>query len=276
MTPPANVHRAPRPVLVVTDLDGTLLDHDTYSFDAARPALARLAAAGVALVPASSKTVAELEPLCARLGTGAPRIAENGSVLDIPAGSIDPSTAARRLSLGTRYEDVLAQLATLRADGFRFRGFADMDDAEVAERTGLPVEQARLARARDASEPLLWQDGDSRLNEFTARLDAAGLAAVRGGRFVSVQARIDKADAVRRLTDLFADAHGGARPFVIAAGDAANDLAMLSSADIAVVVASPTGSRLGDPSAPTVLRPDGLGPEGFRRGIDTALDRLGL
>ena len=38
------------PLLVFTDLDGTLLDHDDYGFEPALPALHRLAAAQVPLV----------------------------------------------------------------------------------------------------------------------------------------------------------------------------------------------------------------------------------
>ena len=48
------------PLLVFTDLDGTLLDHDSYSFEPARPALARLRSAGVPVIPTTSKTLAEV------------------------------------------------------------------------------------------------------------------------------------------------------------------------------------------------------------------------
>ena len=41
-------------VMVFTDLDGTLLDHDTYAFDAARPALAALTARAIPVVPVTS------------------------------------------------------------------------------------------------------------------------------------------------------------------------------------------------------------------------------
>ena len=50
------------------DLDGTLLDHESYSFAPARPALAALAEIGAGVVLATSKTAAEVAPLRAALG----------------------------------------------------------------------------------------------------------------------------------------------------------------------------------------------------------------
>jgi hypothetical protein len=49
--------------VVFSDLDGTLLDHETYSFDAARPGLDALKSRGIPLILASSKTRAEMQDL---------------------------------------------------------------------------------------------------------------------------------------------------------------------------------------------------------------------
>lgn len=44
-------------IIVFTDLDGTLLDHDTYGFEPARPALAMLARKKIPVTLNSSKTM---------------------------------------------------------------------------------------------------------------------------------------------------------------------------------------------------------------------------
>lgn len=50
-----------RPHLIIfSDLDGTLLDHDDYRWQAAGPALDRLKAAQIPLVLNSSKTMPEI------------------------------------------------------------------------------------------------------------------------------------------------------------------------------------------------------------------------
>ena len=51
------------PLVVFSDLDGTLLDHDTYAWDAAKPALTRLALLGCPVILTSSKTAAEITVL---------------------------------------------------------------------------------------------------------------------------------------------------------------------------------------------------------------------
>ena len=67
-----------RDIVVFTDLDGTLLDASTYSFEAARPALDALRQQDIPLVLVSSKTRAEIEPIRGRLKQVHPFITENG------------------------------------------------------------------------------------------------------------------------------------------------------------------------------------------------------
>ena len=60
--------------LVFTDLDGTLLDHDTYGWEAASPALAQCRERGIPIVLVSSKTRAEMDNLRRRMGLSMPFI----------------------------------------------------------------------------------------------------------------------------------------------------------------------------------------------------------
>ena len=71
--------------LVVSDLDGTLLDHDTYSCEAAEPALDLLESLSIPLVLASSKTAPEVRRLRRQLGNVHPFIVENGGAIWMPA-----------------------------------------------------------------------------------------------------------------------------------------------------------------------------------------------
>ena len=72
--------------LVFTDLDGSLLDHDTYSYTAALPMLERLSDGGIPVIFVSSKTRSEIVELRGELGNNNPFIVENGAAVFIPEG----------------------------------------------------------------------------------------------------------------------------------------------------------------------------------------------
>ncbi|MEM9278462.1 MAG: HAD-IIB family hydrolase, partial [Pseudomonadota bacterium] len=67
-------------LIFFTDLDGTLLDHETYSHEPAREALDAIRNNDIPLILASSKTAAEIEPLRNELGFDhCEAIVENGA-----------------------------------------------------------------------------------------------------------------------------------------------------------------------------------------------------
>ena len=217
----------PQPALIVfTDLDGTLLDHDSYSPAAAAPALARLRAAGVPVVLASSKTAAEIAPLRAELGFAhVPAIVENG------AGLLEPGSEAPP---GGQYAELREMLDALPADlRAGFRGFGDWGPEGIAQRTGLPREQAARAAQRQFSEPGLWTGSAADKTRFVEALAARGITAREGGRFLTLSFGGTKAG---QMEDILAR-YG--HPFSVALGDAPNDVEMLERADLGIVVANP-------------------------------------
>ncbi|GAB8971660.1 hypothetical protein OkiPb01104_40800 [Escherichia coli] len=73
-----------QPLLVFSDLDGTLLDSHSYDWQPAAPWLSRLREANVPVILCSSKTSAEMLYLQKTLGLqGLPLIAENGAVIQL-------------------------------------------------------------------------------------------------------------------------------------------------------------------------------------------------
>ncbi|MEZ5488843.1 MAG: HAD-IIB family hydrolase [Gammaproteobacteria bacterium] len=234
----------PPPLLVVTDLDGTLLDHFTYSFDAARDALDSLRTLGIPLIPNTSKTGAELHQLRRELGSKDPFIVENGSAIFLPRDSfpLPPEGSVRNqdyylVELGLSLETILERLAPLQAR-FKFRGFHDLSDSELEELTGLDQARLALSRQRQFSEPLIWEDTEAACETFKAQLRASGLQTLQGGRFLHVLGQTDKGKALDRLRALYQQTY--AKSFtVIALGDSGNDVAMLEAADLPVLIRSP-------------------------------------
>lgn len=253
------------PLLVFTDLDGTLIDHTTYRWSAASAALAELKRHGCGLVLASSKTGAEIAQLRAELGTEEfPAIVENGAGLLAPFADADTDASAY-----DRLREVLAQMPReLRSS---YTGFGDLSVQQVATLTGLPVDQARLAKIRAFSEPGTWTGTDTDKDAFITHLHDAGVIAQEGGRFLTLSFGGNKADRIGELVARYNP------QTTVALGDAPNDVAMLQATDIGVIVANPHRAPL--PELPgeadgRIIRTKAVGPEGWNVAILDLLDDL--
>lgn len=66
---------------ISTDLDGTLLDHHDYSFQAAEEAVLKCKKLGIPIILNTSKTLAETRKIQNNIGIAGPLIVENGSAL---------------------------------------------------------------------------------------------------------------------------------------------------------------------------------------------------
>jgi mannosyl-3-phosphoglycerate phosphatase len=269
------VPQATHSFIVFTDLDGTLLDYDTYSFEPARPMLKRLGEMGAVLVLTSSKTEPEMRALREALSAvvpldDAPFVVENGSVVCLPAGT---GAEPQRVVHGAPYADIRATLTGLRdTHGFDFVGFGDVDAAGVAELTGLGLHEAALAKQRAGTEPLVWRDTDAAFARFEQQVRDAGLHVTRGGRFVHVMGHTDKGRAVPYLRARYQAQHPDRAWTTVGLGDSANDLPLLAAVDIAIVVRKPSGAWLPFEGAGPHYQTELPGPAGWAATLSVALD----
>lgn len=245
-------------VLVFSDLDGTLLDHDSYSWAAARPALDLIHKTGGGLVLASSKTAAEIYPLRAAMGfDGWPAITENGAgVLAAHQKPVD--ITGDYIALRKVMDEMPPHLRR------RCRGFGDMTTQEVSEATGLPLPDADRAKDRAFSEPCQWDGTSAERAELDRYLASRGVSARQGGRFLTLSFGRTKASA---MAEIIADLKPAS---TIALGDAANDIEMLQAADVGVIVANPNHVALprqpGEDSG-RIIRTTATGPQGWNDAI---------
>jgi mannosyl-3-phosphoglycerate phosphatase len=254
-------------LLVATDLDASLLDERTYSFDPARPALDELARRGAVLVLASSKTQAEMEAIAARLETAGPLIAENGAVLLVPRGG-----GYQVLAGGVRRSLLVRALEEIgRETGTRPRGFSSLTEEAVSALTGLTVEAARLALQRHYDEPFLLED-PAGAAAVMAAARRRGLVVTRGGRFFHLAGPSDKGAALRRLLARWAGA-AARRWYTVGLGDAANDLSLLRAVARPIVVPGADGAVRPELRAalPEAERAPAPGPWGWNAAILSVL-----
>lgn len=238
---------SPTTFLIFTDLDGTLLDHDTYSFEPALETLTKLQAAGHFVIPNTSKTFAEIQAFQQDAGLSTPFIFENGAAIAIPKDFFPwqpPETEDRDdmwIKSFTHSRDHWLALIQQHGQHFygMFKGFSQMSPDEVVTLTGLTLEGAHLAMQRHYGEPLHWSGDEYAKREFLHAMQAAGATVLTGGRFTHICGDTDKGKALQWLAQIFSRECEEQQFKTIALGDSQNDTAMLEAADIAVQIKSP-------------------------------------
>jgi len=254
-------------LMVFSDLDGTLIDHDTYRWDAAQPALTALGETASAVVLASSKTAVEISSLRSAMGLDQwPAIVENGAGLLPPHATEVPDHSQYKQIRGA-LEGLPAPLRGL------FRGFGDEDAAGVMRLTGLALADAELAKQRAFSEPGEWRGTQAQKTDFLNHLAGLGITAQQGGRFLTLSLGRNKSDQMRSIIETYKPKH------TIALGDAPNDVQMLEYADYGVVIANPHRAALpllkGEAQG-RIIRTKAAGPMGWNTAVLDFIEQFEL
>ena len=267
-------------IVVFTDLDGTLLDHETYSVRGAVSALDLLARRKIDVVPVTSKTSAEVDRWMKLLLLNGPYVCENGCGISIPEHYFQtiPEGAELidgqwKLHLGARIEKVRTGLETISRElGFDYRSFGQMDADEITALTGLKGAEVDRCRQREYDEAFVIssEHDTQKVSDAAAGL---GLSFTRGGRFYHLAGGCNKGEAVRQLTELYRQGSGPL--LTVGIGDSANDLPMLEFVDKPFIVKRPDGSY--DPDIPDTVarRVEGIGPAGWRLAIEEVMSSAG-
>lgn len=266
------------PAVVFTDLDGCLLDHHDYDHLPAKPALFKLQSLGIPLIPVTSKTAAEINALDIDFGL-VPHISENGMVIDLPPHLFaSPHDKGGPIFAGKPYDDILNFLKTLPGSlRASIHGFHDMSAAEIAATTGLTEVDAARAKARQASEPFLWQGDEAGLAELTALATTNGFKLTQGGRFYHLLSEGGKDWAVNWVINQLKSMRPATAFHSIALGDSANDKAMLALVDYGIIIPNVDGSGLVINEAKgTIIRAPHAGPRGWGAALITLFDELDL
>ncbi len=266
-------------VIVITDLDGCLLDPVTYDYGEALDTIYMLQKMGIPIVFCSTKTRVEQEYFRSRLEIKDPFIVENGAAIFIPINyfknvkidyhkvheyyqvieyGLPTKEIIKRISdLISNYKEVVRLLHRMRIE-------------EVMAITGLPRDQAGLARIRDYS--LVFYPLDRyRVNELIERIKARGLRVITGGGILyTVTGDHDKGLATRKILELYRTEYGDI--VSIGIGDSIIDVPMLKEVDIPVIL----GNNI-DPWSHGLIENKNLiivdkrGPIGWSKAIEAIL-----
>lgn len=266
-------------LIIFTDLDGSLLDGTTYSYEAATPALTALSEQGIPLVLVSGKTRAEIEPIRQRLDNRDPFIVENGGAVFVPHGLFDfPLERIRTKSpyevieLGLPYHmlrEVLKQIE--HAVETPLQGFGDLSVDAIMEETGLPRADAILAKQREYDEPFLLQGPQALIEEVCRQIVTRGLRWTKGGRLFHLMGENDKGAAASILLRYYHRQQRMTGPAerieTVGIGDSINDASLLAMVDYPILVQKPDGSYDPDIQLSGMIRAPGIGPVGWNEAV---------
>ena len=266
-------------LLIYTDLDGSLLNHHDYNFDAAIPLLESLEQQGVPVIANTSKTCAELIALRKKLNNHHPFIAENGAAVFIPAGYFthhpegtflqDHYWVKAFVEPRSHWQQLLSELSpNMRA---AYESFTYMGVEGIIRSTGLSNIEASRASMREYGEPIEWYSGNALKQTFIDTMTSAGANVLEGGRFMHISGHCNKGDAMQWLTKQYEKASPESTFVNIAIGDSANDIAMLNTANYAVAVKAPNKPYPSINNSGTLIKTATIAPEGWVEGISQAI-----
>lgn len=259
--------------IIFTDLDGTLLDHYTYSFEKAAEALALAKRNEVPIVICTSKTQAEIEFYRQIMGVEDPFISENGGAIIIPKNYFKSLLDENKddyiiIKLGTSYNIIIDTLTKIKKSTHAvIKGFSDLTPEEISNMTGIDVTSAKLSKKRFYSEPIIIKGNRETVNDVRKKVESLGLNFVEGGRFHHIfSSNTDKGKAVSTLINIYKDnIHDSIK--TIGLGDSLIDLSMLAKVDVPILVKKASGNYDMRIQLPNLIYADAIGPEGWNKAI---------
>lgn len=277
--------------IIFTDLDGTLLDHNSYRWEEAQPALDLCKRLNIPVVLVSSKTRAEIDFLRCKLSMSAPFISENGGGIFFPSEVFnDPSTRNLlvtsqemplvktdkdlwKWSLGLPYDHLIKGLREIRDElRWNIKGFSDMSIEEISNLTGLDRQTSRLAAMREYDEPFIILE--KQLPDTSVLFNAAakkGFVVTVGRRFYHLQGKNDKGQSMEKVISWYKQLHDNI--VSLALGDSQNDFPMLKRADYSVLVRSQSDFQTPNVKIPRLRVTNEIGPKGWNSAVLEILDK---
>jgi len=256
---------------IFTDLDGTLLEYDTYSFEAAKEALDLVKKNNIPLIFCTSKTRTEIEFWREKIDNKDPFIVENGGGIFIPKNYFEFKFNFNKkdkkyniITLGSSYKKLVSALKKLKKK-FDIIGFHEMSIDQIVEDSGLTRQQAEWAKKREFDEPFKILDL-SQKEEIIKEISKLNLRYTKGVRYFHLIGLSDKGRAVMLLSDLLRHKFGSIQ--TIGIGDSENDFPMLDHVEHSFLVKQKNGKY----TSSRYNTANDVGPRGWQKVVKSEIE----
>lgn len=268
-------------IIIFTDLDGTLLDHRTYSYSEAEEALKLIRERKAPLVLCSSKTRNEIQVYRKKLSNNDPFISENGATIFIPKDYDGLKCKFDKIEndhlvieIGTEYKVLADVFEGIKSKtGINIKSITEFTIDEVVELTGLSREEAGLAVTREYSLPFIVNAGEEEVEIVKEEILSSGFNYTEGERFMHLIGANDKGKAIKILMDIFRTNYPEKKIVSVGVGDSLNDLPMLEVVDRAFLVRKVSGNYEERINVKDLVYADGIGPVGWNKAILSLFDK---
>ena len=221
---------------VVTDVDGTLMDH-SYDLTPAKETIKILQKISVPVILCTSKTASEVRVIRDELNLSDPYIVENGAA--IYGESLKKVNG--KIILGKEYkylEEILNLIS--KEINYKLIPLNDLSDEEATKLTGLKGNSLNLMRDRHWSMPFLNPPDylEKEINIYCKKFKVDVFRGNRMSHLLSTNSNKGKAiDALKNYSNI-------QNIQIIGLGDSPNDLPLLLNSDIRIVIPGPDGPNL--------------------------------
>ena len=229
--------------LIFSDLDGTFLHHQNYSYGKNDLVIEKLKKYNHQIIFNSSKTFSEIKLFIKKLKLAMmPFSCENGATLYFP------KTIFKKIKKSQSFEDYwkinltnknslkwFKILKKLKKD-FHFELICDLSKNDLLKLTNLKNIKQMLNR--EASHLIIWNDNNKNFNEFSKIIKINYKGSInQGGRFIQISSPCNKRIATKEICHIYHESFRGKYyQSIIALGDNKNDRDMLNFAKYACVI----------------------------------------
>ena len=229
--------------LIFSDLDGTFLHHQNYSYGKNDLVIEKLKKHNHQIIFNSSKTFSEIKLILKKLKlTMMPFICENGATLYFP------KTIFKKIKKSQSFEDYwkinLTNKDSLKwykilkklKNDFHFELICDLSKKDLLKLTNLKNIKQMLNR--EASQLIIWKDSKKNFNELSKIIKINYKGALnQGGRFIQISSPCNKRIATKEICHIYHESFRDKyHQSFIALGDNENDRDMLNFAKYACVI----------------------------------------
>ena len=222
-------------IIIFTDLDGSLLDRETFRFDSIKNYILKLLKKEIFIVPNSSKTKKEILLFNNELKKNLPIICENGSAI---YGLNNLNKNLPDNIILSRDKDEIYKVFKKNIPKklqLKCKFIHNMSEKKQFDIMGLKGKALNLSLTREYSIPFIFNDNKIQKKKFIKLVSLLGLSIHEGGRVLNLCDKVSKALAMKKLVKIYKKIDSK-KLITIGVGDNYNDLDMLKFSNFPCLV----------------------------------------